>query len=229
MVELRDALRPFVEDAAAAPRRPVAELAARAAEAQRRRIRRRTAGAGLAVVAFAALAVVGTRGARDPSDDVSTVEPAASTTTDATPVPTPEPDPGPGPDSTTATTGRPPSTTAPATPTPTTTATTAPPPAEPGAGTGTPPPEVVALADGVEATARTTSAWEDGYCVEVRVENTTGAPVAWQVRATLDGTINTLWNAVSDSRTGEVQFTGDTFNRELAPGAWTTFGSCVDT
>jgi endoglucanase len=89
----------------------------------------------------------------------------------------------------------------------------------------------VSLVAGIVATSTTTSSWDDGYCVEVRVENTTAAPADWKVRYALEGTIATLWSATADGQgDGVVVFTGEEgYNRQLAPGASTTFGTCVDT
>jgi cellulase/cellobiase CelA1 len=91
-------------------------------------------------------------------------------------------------------------------------------------------PPLVSLVDGIVATSTTTSSWEDGYCVEVRVENTTAASADWRVRYALAGSIATLWSATADDQgDGVVVFTGEEdYNRRLAPGASTTFGTCVD-
>jgi cellulase/cellobiase CelA1 len=229
VVDLRAAFRPFVDDAASGPRRPMAEVAERAEGARRRRNRRRSAAAGLAGVAGLAavvFAVLGTLGSGGPSGDVSTVDPAGSTS--ATPA-------AERPEDTAATSAPPPTTAAEP---PEGTATSAPPVTtaapgspEPGEPTPTPgDPPLVALVDGVVATPTTTSSWEDGYCVQVRVENTGASPVAWKVRYALAGTIATLWNAVADDQGGgTVVFTGDDVNHDLAAGASTTFGTCVDT
>ena len=216
MVDLRDALRPFVDEAAAGPRRPVAEVAERAAEARRRRIRRGSVVAGLAALVVAGgLILVDPFAGPDRSSQVSVADPGPATT-----APTTTASPPPSSSSTTA-----PTTEAPTTSAPETTATTAPaPPVEGDA-------PLVSLVDGVVATSTTTSSWEAGRCVEVLVENTTAAPVEWKVRYALGGTIATLWSAVADDQGGGVvEFTGeDGYNRQLAAGASTTFGTCVDT
>ena len=216
MVDLRDAFRPFVDEAAAAPRRTVAEVAERAAQARRRRIRRRSAGAGLAAAVVAgALVLTDPFATPDRSSQVSVAgDPAPASTPPTTTAP-----------STTPSTTEAPTTTAP--PTAATPATTAVPTTQP-TDSDTP---LVSLVDGIVATSTTTSAWEDGYCVEVRVENTTAAAVEWRVRYALDGTIATRWSATAeDQGDGVVVFTGEEgYNRRLAPGASTTFGTCVDT
>ncbi|HEV7758678.1 MAG TPA: cellulose binding domain-containing protein [Acidimicrobiales bacterium] len=214
LVDLRDALRPFVHEAATQPRQPVEVLAERA---RRRQVRRRTvvAGAGLAAAVVAVVALVGQADAPEPADQVSVVDTPAP---DAT---APEPDPGP-------------STTVPAT-TPTTARPPAPPtsaPVVPGDDTGGDAP-LRSLVDGVVATSTTTSEWDRGYCVEILVENTTGAPVDWQVRYRPGGDIATRWNAMAsepdDDNDGAIVFTGEEFNRRLAGGESTTFGTCIDT
>jgi cellulase/cellobiase CelA1 len=83
---------------------------------------------------------------------------------------------------------------------------------------------------GIRTTSTTTSAWEDGYCIRVRVDNDGSEAVAWQVVIELDGTIATLWNATAAPGDGaSTIFTGSDWNAVLDPGALTTFGLCVDT
>ena len=219
MVDLRDVLRPFVDEAAAGPRRPVAEVAERAAQARRRRVRRRSAGAGLAAVVVAGgLALVGSFTTPDRSSQVSVADTSRPATTDATSVPLPR---------STTSTSTTPTTAAPTTAVPSTSA--------PASTVGTLPSgdqePLVSLVDGVVATSTTTSSWDSGHCIEIRVENTTTSPVEWKVRSALDGTIATLWSAVADDQGGGiVVFTGEEgYNRQLAAGASTTFGTCVDT
>jgi hypothetical protein len=212
VVDLRDALRPFVDEAATAERRPVTEVAARAGEARRRRLRRRsTAAAGLAVLlAIGGFALLGSGDGSDPAQ-VSVVDQPSRPTRTTTAVTDP-----PAPTTTPSTTAA----TAPTTTSDQPMTTTA--PAENG-------PDLVALTDGVTATATTTSSWDTGFCVEVRVENTTGAAVDWVVRYRPRGSIATLWNAVAvgDEEHAD-ELTGDGFNHRLDPGARTTFGACVD-
>lgn len=85
---------------------------------------------------------------------------------------------------------------------------------------------------GLATSISTTSAWEDGYCIQVDVDNDTADGSAWQVVLELGGTINTTWNAdaVASDRPGVFVFTGlADFNVDLAPGSMTSFGTCVDT
>ncbi len=223
MVDVRSALRPLVEEPAR-DRLPVAELAERATRARTRRLRRRSAVAGVAAVVV--VAVGGSLMTRDDPDQVTTrgTDPATPSTTAPAPSTTAAP-PGTEPGATT------PSTTAtgPPTPPPTTTpprptTTTAPGPTGPGAEApvGNDPALVV--------TRSTTSDWENGHCVEHRVENTGDAPVTWTVELTPAGEIDTLWNARIVAEDGPRRtFAGEDWNATVAPGAWTTFGTCLAT
>jgi hypothetical protein len=107
-------------------------------------------------------------------------------------------------------------------------------PATSGAG---PEPEVEPGPDdtapatpGIRTTSTTTSAWEDGYCVRVRVDNDGADAVTWRVVFEQDGTIATLWNATAEAADdGSTVFAGADWNATLSPGGWTTFGLCLDT
>ncbi|HMG43616.1 MAG TPA: cellulose binding domain-containing protein [Acidimicrobiales bacterium] len=197
-LDLRSALRPMVDQPARAPL-PVGDLAQRA---RRHRLRRRSAVAALALVAV--VGMVGTLAAQD--------SPSRVTTTNAPP-PAGTPDsPTPSEPSTSVTTSPAPA------PTP------APTPDSEAEPTSPPPPSTD---EGIVTTVTTTSSWDRGHCVEVRVENTTTTPVTWEVGYTPAGTIATLWNATTS--TSSDTFTGEPWNATLAPTEWTTFGICVDT
>jgi len=84
---------------------------------------------------------------------------------------------------------------------------------------------------GLRTETTTTSQWEDGYCVEIEVNNEgETAARAWQVVLDLDGTIATLWSAsIDDSTDGRFVFSGVAgYNATLDAGALTTFGACLD-
>lgn len=222
MVDLRSTLRPLVDEPAH-ERLPVAELAERATQARRRRLRRRSALAGLATVAV--VAVGGSLAARDQDpDQVTTVHGPEEAPTTAPPSTT-EPAPG-STGASTPSTSAPPGTTPPA---PTTT-----PPRPP---TGDAPVDPGDPADGpigndpaLVVTQTTTSDWENGHCVQHRVENTGDAPVTWTVELTPAGTIDTMWNARIVAEDGPRRtFAGEDWNATVAPGAWTTFGTCLAT
>jgi chitin-binding protein len=126
------------------------------------------------------------------------------------------------------TTVPPPTTAPPAPPTTTPPPTTAPPTTPNGPGDSVNP---YSATPGTRASANTTAHWDTGYCTEIRIENTTPAPVTWEVRYRPDGTVATLWNAEGGERddAGRITFAGEDWNGRVATGAWTTFGMCVDT
>jgi cellulase/cellobiase CelA1 len=117
--------------------------------------------------------------------------------------------------------------------------TTVPPPTTPDAPA---PPPTVEPPDGDEpfspvaglrTTATTTASWDGGRCVEVRVDNVSGAALGWEVHYRPGGDVTTLWNATGeevdhDGHDGHTAFVGEDWNERLAAGAWTTFGMCVD-
>jgi chitin-binding protein len=87
---------------------------------------------------------------------------------------------------------------------------------------------------GIVATATTTASWDQGRCVEIRVENTSAAPLDWEVHYAPGGDIATSWNATGeeqhhDGHEGHMAFVGEDWNARLPAGRWTTFGMCVDT
>lgn len=98
------------------------------------------------------------------------------------------------------------------------------------------PDDVAAPADrpattaGLEVATTTTSSWEDGYCIEVAVDNGGGRTDGWQVVLDLEGTIATLWSATAiETEDGYLVFSGVAgYNATLAADARTTFGACLD-
>lgn len=78
-----------------------------------------------------------------------------------------------------------------------------------------------------EATMKRDSDWETGYCASVTVKNGGAQEGDWSVTLDIEGTINNLWNAVSTAKSGRVGFTGQNYNKTLAPGASTSFGFCA--
>lgn len=200
-LDIRAALQPMVDHPAAA-RLPVSELARRV---RRRRLRRRSALAGLAVT----VAIAGSLVAHGSSPQVVTIDGQPPASADDPPV-----------SSSPSTPPHQPPTTAPVT---TTTAPPPPPPTSASAATEQPSPDVA----GIVVTETTTSSWDRGHCVEIRVENSTTADVTWEVRYTPDGTVATLWNATATA--DGTTFVGEPWNARLAAGEWTTFGVCVDT
>lgn len=73
-----------------------------------------------------------------------------------------------------------------------------------------------------------TGRWGSRYCVDATVTNRSNETLAWQVETEVEGTITDLWSAVSaPGADGKTIFSGVSWNRELAPGASTTFGWCA--
>jgi len=115
------------------------------------------------------------------------------------------------------------------TPTTTTPSTPAPPAGDPPSGE-----EPFSPVAGITTTARTTAEWDQGRCLEIRVENTSGAPLGWEVHYAPGGTIASLWNATGEEQShegheGHMAFVGEDWNSRLPAGRWTSFGMCVDT
>jgi hypothetical protein len=71
------------------------------------------------------------------------------------------------------------------------------------------------------------SDWATGYCASVTVQNGGAQEGDWSVTLDIEGTINNLWNAVSTAKSGRVGFSGQSYNKTLAPGASTSFGFCA--
>jgi chitin-binding protein len=136
-------------------------------------------------------------------------------------------------------TAAPPTTTTTAPPASTTTnPTTTAPPATTTTAPSTPPPdgppsgeEPFSPVAGIVTAARTTAEWDGGRCVEVTVENTSTAPLTWEVHYAPGGEIATLWSATGEEQDheGHVAFVGEAWNERLAAGRWTAFGMCLDT
>ncbi|MFT7578473.1 MAG: cellulase/cellobiase CelA1 [Myxococcota bacterium] len=76
----------------------------------------------------------------------------------------------------------------------------------------------------VQVTINDTTAWEQGYCVQVDVTNDGETEVAWSITLPLDGGITSLWNArrVGDERAA--RFEGVDWNAKRRPGSTTNFG-----
>jgi hypothetical protein len=82
--------------------------------------------------------------------------------------------------------------------------------------------------DGLVFTLNEVSRWDSGYCADGIVENPTDSPMIWEVSATLEGSINNLWNANKREDGSLTWFTGLSWNSEVAAGGSQTFGFCAD-
>ncbi|MGR8935992.1 MAG: cellulose binding domain-containing protein [Gammaproteobacteria bacterium] len=69
--------------------------------------------------------------------------------------------------------------------------------------------------------------WGSGYCADVAVTNNSGDALEWQTHFTVQGTIDSLWNAVYVQDGDQVRATGMEWNKTLASGAGANFGFCA--
>ena len=90
-----------------------------------------------------------------------------------------------------------------------------------------PPPPPPPASGGAGTTVTVSSDWGSGYCADVVVANSTSATVDWTTAFTVEGTVNTLWNAVWSQQGGEVTAEGLSWNNTIAPGAEVAFGFCA--
>jgi hypothetical protein len=81
---------------------------------------------------------------------------------------------------------------------------------------------------GVTLDLTTVSEWDSGFCMDAVVSNLSGSAVAWEVRATIPGTISGIWNAEYLLDGSDYVFVGVDWNSELGPGETAEFGFCGD-
>lgn len=86
------------------------------------------------------------------------------------------------------------------------------------------PPAPTAL----PANLRIGSDWGSGYCADVSVTNNTGAKVEWQTSFSIDGSVQSFWNALYHLHDQQVSVTGESWNQVLSPGASANFGFCAE-
>jgi hypothetical protein len=79
---------------------------------------------------------------------------------------------------------------------------------------------------GIEFTLIESSTWATGFCMDATVTNTTDAPIVWETRAEISGTITSIWSAEYTLDGDEHVFTGVSWNAELGAFGSTTFGFC---
>ena len=72
------------------------------------------------------------------------------------------------------------------------------------------------------------SDWGTGYCADVAVTNTTQGPVRWKTGFTVQGKVNSLWNAAYTQTGQQVAASGLAWNAVLAAGTTANFGFCAD-
>ena len=79
---------------------------------------------------------------------------------------------------------------------------------------------------GIEFTLIESSTWTTGFCADATVTNATEAPVLWEAREAISGTITSIWNAEYRIEGDDHVFTGAAWNSELPAFRWPTFGFC---
>lgn len=132
---------------------------------------------------------------------------------------------GGGPPSTTTTTTAPTTTVAPTTSVPGTTTTAVPTTTTSTTSTTT---TTTTPASDVTWSLQVTSEWQNGYCVNVTVTNTSNHSERWTVEVPIRGVIYAFWSA-RYTRSGDViTATGESWNATLRSGESTTFGWCTN-
>jgi len=98
-------------------------------------------------------------------------------------------------------------------------------PGDPGDPGEDPDPEP----DGdLELTLDENSRWETGYCVNALVSNHGDVALAWEVRSTIEGSINNAWETSWYEDGGAIVFSGMSWNETVQPGSSVAFGFCAD-
>lgn len=77
------------------------------------------------------------------------------------------------------------------------------------------------------ATIAISSDWDSGYCANLSVVNLTATAIRWRSSVAVDGSIDLLWNAVENARSGTVSFSGTRRNADLGAGETARFGYCA--
>ena len=83
--------------------------------------------------------------------------------------------------------------------------------------------------ESIAVTRTLTSSWGTGFCEDVTARNASNEALHWSVPVTLSGTLSSVWNARVGGglTTGALQFSGESWNHHLQPGASVTFGYCA--
>ena len=71
---------------------------------------------------------------------------------------------------------------------------------------------------GVTASVEISNDWGSGYCANLLVNNSTGAPATWNVSVTVQGTVNNLWNGSWSQSGSTLTVAGVGWNSQLQPG-----------
>jgi len=70
--------------------------------------------------------------------------------------------------------------------------------------------------------------WGTGYCMAVKVSNTTGSVVPWTTSFPIQGTLSNTWNARISQQGNQAKAIGEDWNAYLQPGASAEFGFCAN-
>jgi hypothetical protein len=69
--------------------------------------------------------------------------------------------------------------------------------------------------------------WGQGYCRTYQLHNTGSAAITWSIALDIRGTMNNHWECEVTADSGNVSFSGEDYNGNLAPGATAEFGYCA--
>ena len=72
------------------------------------------------------------------------------------------------------------------------------------------------------------SNWGSGYCSSVTVTNNGTVENTWVITLQINGTISSLWNAISEEVSGGLQFSGVDWNATIQPSQSAEFGFCAN-
>lgn len=76
--------------------------------------------------------------------------------------------------------------------------------------------------------AKTTSDWGAGYCLNITVKKTGNGSGSWTYNRPAEGKINQSWNSVLSDNGKSWSFTGVSFNKNLRTGESADFGFCAN-
>lgn len=80
---------------------------------------------------------------------------------------------------------------------------------------------------GLNVITTTNNDWGGGYCKEVRVTNTNGFALDWEIKLPVEGSVTSFWNAIYTQNGNELTVGGVSWNDILQTGQSASFGFCV--
>ncbi len=72
-----------------------------------------------------------------------------------------------------------------------------------------------------------TSRWDDGFCENVKIQNSSNKVLQWSINYEADGAIYSLWNANVIKKNNIFYFSGVDWNKKIYPNATVEFGYCA--